>query len=520
MNNPGTRSILSTSSSNPSKFPGTSSTSSTSNAPPPGDFSSEFQTSQESLSDAHIKVIGVGGGGGNAVQHMIDMGVCGVEFICANTDAQALKRSTAHKILQLGSSGLGAGARPEMGEICANEAQDKIREALTGAQMVFITAGLGGGTGTGSAPIIAKIAKELGILTVGVVTKPFEFEGARRTKHADAGLLELEKSVDSLIVILNDRLMEVMGEDVTQEAAFRAANDVLRSAVGGITNVIQMPGLINVDFEDVKTVMEQPGRAMMGTAQCTGPDRAIKAAEQAIACPLLEGIDLSGANGVLVLIAASRESYRLQETRNVMNAVRRYAHSDAHVIMGAAFEEELGNEMRVTVIATGLSSSQREMPRFVPVGVPSELQSRQSHGHEYQPSEMRGMLQREQVNDAGQGRHKSNYGHAGHGSHTERDAPHDAAIVHLRSGTDNFIEHPIPASVSFQPISRVQEGFSGSSGVPVRRAMDFPSRVSASPVIPAVWRNARTSASAKVNALSASGMDEMDIPAFLRKQAD
>ncbi|MBY0364984.1 MAG: cell division protein FtsZ, partial [Burkholderiaceae bacterium] len=269
-----------------------------------------------------IKVIGVGGGGGNAVDHMIAQGVQGVEFICANTDAQALNRSKADQLLQLGNSGLGAGAKPEMGKAAAEEAESRIRESIAGANMLFITAGMGGGTGTGAAPVIARVAKEMGVLTVGVVTKPFEFEGSRRAKAADAGLAELEANVDSLIVVLNDKLLDVLGDDVTQDQAFAHANDVLKNAVGGISDIIHIPGLVNVDFEDVKTVMSEPGKAMMGTAQATGPDRATKAAEAAVACPLLEGIDLSGARGVLVLIAASRANFKLSESRNAMNTIR------------------------------------------------------------------------------------------------------------------------------------------------------------------------------------------------------
>ncbi|MFN9101736.1 MAG: cell division protein FtsZ, partial [Betaproteobacteria bacterium] len=221
-----------------------------------------------------IKVIGVGGGGGNAVEHMISQGVQGVEFICANTDAQALHRSSAGTLVQLGKTGLGAGSKPEMGRVSAEEAESRIREAIAGAHMLFITAGMGGGTGTGAAPVIARVAKEMGILTVGVVTKPFEFEGRRRGKQADDGVAELEANVDSLIVVLNEKLLEVMGDDVTQEQAFAHANDVLKNAVGGISDIIHIPGLVNVDFEDVKTVMSEPGKAMMGTAVAGGPDRA------------------------------------------------------------------------------------------------------------------------------------------------------------------------------------------------------------------------------------------------------
>ena len=306
-----------------------------------------------------IKVIGVGGGGGNAVEHMIAHDVQGVEFICANTDAQALNRSNADVILQLGSTGLGAGAKPEAGKAAADEATDRIRQAIDGAHMLFITAGMGGGTGTGAAPVIARVAKEMGILTVGVVTKPFEFEGHRRMKAADIGLAELEANVDSLIVVLNEKLLEVLGDDITQEEAFGHANDVLRNAVGGISDIIHVPGLVNVDFEDVKTVMSEPGKAMMGTAQAGGPDRATKAADLAVACPLLEGIDLSGARGVLVLIAASKATFKLSESRNAMNTIRRYAADDAHVIYGTAYDEGLGDQLRVTVIATGLSPAKR-----------------------------------------------------------------------------------------------------------------------------------------------------------------
>src|SRR5256885_6425871 len=224
-----------------------------------------------------IKVIGVGGGGGNAVHHMIAQGVQGVEFICANTDAQALNRSASHQLIQLGSTGLGAGAKPEAGREPGEEAVDRIRQSIHGANMLFITAGMGGGTGTGAAPVIARVAKEMGILTVGVVTKPFDFEGARRMKAADAGLAELEANVDSLIVILNEKLLDVLGDDVTQDQAFAHANDVLKNAVGGISDIIHIPGLVNVDFEDVKTVMSEPGKAMMGTAGRNPPHPAHKA---------------------------------------------------------------------------------------------------------------------------------------------------------------------------------------------------------------------------------------------------
>lgn len=311
-----------------------------------------------------IKVLGVGGGGGNAVQYMIDRQIKGVEFICANTDSQALSSSSAEHILQLGSNGLGAGSKPEKGREAAEEAQEDIRQALEGANMVFITAGMGGGTGTGAAPVIARVAREMGILTVGVVTKPFEWEGGRRMANADSGVSELEANVDSLIVVLNERLLDVLGDDVTQEEAFAQANDVLRNAVGGIAEIINEHGQINVDFADVTTIMSEPGKAMMGTASASGPDRARIAAEQAVACPLLEGIDLSGARGVLVLMTAAPGSLKLKESQLAMNTIRAYAAPDAHIIYGAAYDNDMDDSVRVTVVATGLS--RQGMRRQIP----------------------------------------------------------------------------------------------------------------------------------------------------------
>src|SRR6201996_2578917 len=295
-----------------------------------------------------ITVFGTGGAGGNAVNNMITSGLQGVDFVVANTDAQALTMSKAERIIQMGvavTEGLAAGSQPEVGRAAAEEAIDEIRDHLQGAHMVFVTAGMGGGTGTGAAPVVARVAKELGILTVGVVTKPFHFEGNRRMKSADAGVAELEANVDSLIVVLNEKLLEVLGDDVTQDQAFAYANDVLKNAVGGISDIIHIPGLVNVDFEDVKTVMSEPGKAMMGTAIATGPDRATKAADAAVACPLLEGIDLSGAKGVLVLIAASRSTFKLSESKLAMNTIRRYAAEEAHVIFGTAYDETLGDQL-------------------------------------------------------------------------------------------------------------------------------------------------------------------------------
>jgi len=312
---------------------------------------------QDTAGKTIIKVVGVGGAGGNAVQHMIRRGVNGVEFICMNTDAGALQSSEASVNLQLGSSGLGAGAKPEIGAASAEEARSRIADTLQGAHMVFITAGMGGGTGTGAAPIIAQVAKEMGILTVGVISKPFDFEGVKRLKVAENGATELESYVDSLIVVLNEKLFEVMGEDAEFDKAFACADDVLHNAVSGIAEIINVQGLINVDFEDVKTVMGEQGKAMMGTATVSGMDRARLAAEAAVASPLLEGVDLSGARGVLVNITASR-SLKLSETREVMAAIRGYAADDATVIFGTVYDETLGDALRVTVVATGLNNPQ------------------------------------------------------------------------------------------------------------------------------------------------------------------
>ncbi len=383
-----------------------------------------------------IKVIGVGGGGGNAVAHMIARKVQGVEFVCANTDAQALTRGAAHKTIQLGLTGRGAGSKPDVGRDAAEVAVDDIRAAIEGAHMLFITAGMGGGTGTGAAPVIARVAKEMGILTVGVVTKPFDWEGGKRMTNAESGLAELEANVDSLIVILNEKLLDVLGDDVTQDEAFAHANDVLKNAVGGIAEIINEYGHVNVDFEDVRTVMGEPGKAMMGTAVASGPDRARIASEQAVACPLLEGIDLSGAKGVLVLVTAAKGSLKLSESKLAMNTIRAYASPDAHVIYGAAYDESLGDEMRVTVVATGLS--------------------RQAVG---------------------------------------RGAPQ---LEVIRTGTDNFAMQVPTLGTG---IGRGQPDYQGMA-------------------VPSVWRTNRVNAAAKVDALSSGGMDDFEIPAFLRRQAD
>ena len=325
-----------------------------------------------------IKVIGIGGAGGNAVDHMIREGVMGVEFLAANTDAQALKRSVAHKKIRLGKSGLGAGAKPESGRQAAVDEREQIAESLKGAHMVFITAGMGGGTGTGAGPVVAEVARELGILTVAVVTKPFGFEG-KRLKVAEEGILELQKHVDSLIVILNDKLMDVLGDDVSMDEAFKAADNVLRNAVGGIAEIINFPGLVNVDFEDVRTVMGEMGMAMMGSANASGVDRARIAAEQAVASPLLEGINLSGAKGVLVNITSTR-GLKMKEVNEVMNTVRAFAAEDAHIIFGAVYDEGMGEDIRVTVVATGLGQAQARRNSFEVINTPVMQQANGTHG--------------------------------------------------------------------------------------------------------------------------------------------
>jgi cell division protein FtsZ len=322
------------------------------------------QTNEEG---AIIRVLGVGGCGGNAVEHMIERGLTGVEFICANTDAQALKRSTARVQLQLGSNltrGLGAGARPEIGRDAAIEDRDRIAELIEGADMLFITAGMGGGTGTGAAPVIADIAKSLGILTVAVVTRPFKFEG-KRQKVAAAGIDELSKKVDSLIIIPNDKLMEVLGEDISVLDAYAAANDVLHGAVSGIAEVINNPGLVNVDFADVRTVMSEVGMAMMGSATASGADRAHLAAERAVASPLLEEVNLAGARGVLVNITAS-SGLKMKEYHEVMETIKAFTAEDAMVIVGTVIDDAMGDELRVTMIATGLggAAARNRQPRL------------------------------------------------------------------------------------------------------------------------------------------------------------
>ncbi len=380
-----------------------------------------FELMDVDTQDAVIKVIGVGGCGGNAVDHMITSGLSGVEFIAINTDAQALKRNQAKMQLQLGNGvtkGLGAGANPEVGREAALEDRERIAEMIDGADMLFITAGMGGGTGTGAAPVVAEVAKELGILTVAVVTKPFMFEG-KRVRAANAGIEALARHVDSLIIIPNEKLMQVLGDDVSMLDAFKAANNVLHGAVGGIAEVINCPGLVNVDFADVRTVMSEMGMAMMGSAQAAGEDRAKIAAEQAVASPLLESVDLRGARGILVNITAS-SSVKMREIHDVMNTIKEFTAEEATVIVGQVLDDSMEDALRVTMVATGL------------------------------------------------------------GNPVARQQPKPMQII--RTGTD-----------------------------------DMPMMVGASEELPSVMSSNRRRT---IQAMSDSGIDTLDIPAFLRKQAD
>jgi cell division protein FtsZ len=380
-----------------------------------------FELMDVDTQDAVIKVIGVGGCGGNAVDHMISSGLNGVEFIAINTDAQALNRNQAKLQLQLGNGvtkGLGAGANPDIGREAALEDRERIAELIDGADMLFITAGMGGGTGTGAAPVVAEVAKELGILTVAVVTKPFMFEG-KRVRAANAGIEQLARHVDSLIIIPNEKLMQVLGDDVSMLDAFKAANNVLHGAVGGIAEVINCPGLVNVDFADVRTVMSEMGMAMMGSAQASGDNRARIAAEQAVASPLLEDVNLAGARGVLVNITAS-STVKMREIHEVMNTIKAFTAEEATVIVGQVLDDSMEDALRVTMVATGL------------------------------------------------------------GSPVARQQPKPMQII--RTGTD-----------------------------------DVPMMMGSSEDVPSVMTNRR---SRTVQAMSDSGVDTLDIPAFLRRQAD
>ena len=315
-----------------------------------------FELADDPQQNAVIKVIGVGGGGGNAVQHMVVNNIEGVEFICANTDSQSLRKVEARSVIQLGGAvtkGLGAGANPEVGRQAAMEDRERIAEAISGADMIFITAGMGGGTGTGGAPVVAEVAKELGILTVAVVTKPFPFEGKKRSLIAEQGLAQLAESVDSLITIPNEKLLSVLGKNSSLLDAFSAANDVLLGAVQGIADLIMRPGMINVDFADVRTVMSEMGQAMMGTGSATGDNRAREAAEAAIGSPLLEDVDLQGARGILVNVTAGLD-LTLGEFTEVGQVIEDFASEHATVVIGTVIDHDLVDELKVTVVATGL----------------------------------------------------------------------------------------------------------------------------------------------------------------------
>ncbi len=318
-----------------------------------------FDVVEQSGNSAVIKVIGVGGGGGNAIMHMANQDVTGVEFVCANTDNQALGKSSNVSSVQIGQNvtrGLGAGANPEVGRNAAMEDRDTIAEAIQGADMLFITAGMGGGTGTGAAPVVAEVARELGILTVAVVTKPFSFEGKRRMRVAEEGIAALEKNVDSLITIPNEKLLPVLGSDATLMQAFEEANNVLQGAVRGIADLIVRPGIMNVDFADVRTVMSAMGQAMMGTSTASGPDRAIEATEKAIRYPLLEDIDLKGARGILVNITAGH-NFGLGEFNTIGEMIEDIADEQATIVIGTVIDESMTDAMSVTVVATGLNEA-------------------------------------------------------------------------------------------------------------------------------------------------------------------
>ncbi len=339
---------------------------------------------------AVIKVIGVGGGGSNAIEHMIAERLDGVEFLCANTDAQALKNATS-EVMQLGNEitkGLGAGADPDIGRKAAEEDIEKLRDYLSGADMVFITAGMGGGTGTGAAPVVAKLAKELGILTVAVVTKPFAFEGNVRIQVAEDGIAALSQYVDSLITIPNNKLLTVLGKNITLLNAFKAANNVLMGAVQGISELITRPGLINVDFADVRTVMSEMGMAMMGTGSAGGENRAREAAEAAIHSPLLDDVNLSGAKGILVNITAGLDM-SIGEFEEVGNAVKGLTSESAHVVVGTVIDPEMSDQMRVTVVVTGLGQAYDTPSRFVDSRFTGE-----QHAFDYQRYERPAVLRR------------------------------------------------------------------------------------------------------------------------------
>lgn len=357
-----------------------------------------FELMDTTPQSAVIKVIGVGGGGGNAVEHMVKGNIDGVEFVCANTDAQALRNCSTRTVLQLGASitkGLGAGANPDVGRQAAMEDRDRILEVIEGADMLFITAGMGGGTGTGGAPIVAQAAKELGILTVAVVTKPFPFEGKKRAVVAEQGIKELSQYVDSLITIPNEKLLSVLGKSVSLLDAFKAANNVLQGAVQGIAELITRPGLINVDFADVRTVMSEMGMAMMGSGRASGPDRARKAAEAAVNSPLLEDINLLGAKGILVNVTAGLDM-AIGEFEEVGNTVKEFASDNATVVVGTVIDPQMSDELRVTVVATGLGREE-----VVQEQQPVKLAYKNSGENDYAQLERPTVIRHQQVANGG-----------------------------------------------------------------------------------------------------------------------
>jgi len=407
-----------------------------------------------------IKVIGVGGGGGNAVAHMCNSGMAGIDFIFANTDSQDLSKREDCQRIQLGQTGQGAGSKPAVGRQLTQEAEEPIREAIAGANMLFITAGMGGGTGTGGAPVIARVAREMGVLTVAIVTKPFDFEGGLRTRHADEGLQELEANVDALIVVQNDKLLEVYGDDITMEAAFEHADDILKNAVRGISDIINVKGHMNVDFADVRTVMNYPGKALMGIGSAEGADRAKAAVQEAIACPLLEGVDLKQLKGALIVISASR--LKLSETRIISEAVQALAMPDAVIKVGTVNDESLGDKLSVTVVATGLG-----------------------------------------------------------GAEAQREAaPISVIHTNVNTGTDGAYALPTLTAMSTAPSAALagQGGgaLAGFQPNPVPAVFRNPRSGAGT----AFATGGPASADSKVNALYSSGMTDSEIPAYLRKQAD
>lgn len=433
---------------------------------------------QNFLAGTCIKVIGVGGGGGNAVAHMLSTGISGAEFIFANTDAQDLSKREGQAHIQLGHTGQGAGCNPIVGRELTEEAEDEIRMLLDGAHMLFITAGMGGGTGTGGAPVIARIARSMGILTVAVVTKPFDFEGSKKTKQAEEGLMELEESVDALIVVLNDKLFDI-DPDIDEDEAFELANDVLKNAVRGISDIITVPGEMNVDFADVKTVMSAPGKALMGVAAAEGENRAKEAAEQAIACPLLEGVDLRDAKGLLVVIASAGKR-KMRETREIMNTLKQFTAPDATIKFGTVNDETLGDKLSVTVVATGLNSQAATEGRTETQTLPWRL--------------IQG-----------------------------RTGTDDAVGAHARVVANPAEKQSAEITSRAQPVAPAVK-----VDAPVGIASDKPEPSKTSPSGSSVWvqtpRGAFSggagSAGTRVDAMHSSGMSDDEIPAYLRKQAD